>query len=306
MSDVEYLQKVLKSQTLDADSSELKALQQQRKKVEQLLHKAFRSSPTIRYGGSIAKGTMIKESYDLDLPCYFPHDDTSAGSTLREIYESVAKALEQEYFVERKTSALRLRDHTRENYMVDFHVDVVPGRYIDDDKNDVFLYQASGEKERLKTNLEVHIQHIRDSGVVDAVRLIKLWRVRNRVTVRQFVLDLLTIKLLKEQESADLDAQLRYVWEQFRDHPDELSVEDPANPEGNDLTDLLDQARASLSAVASSTLATLDSQGWEAVFGKIEDPDSSDKRAALHRIAASVIAPTKPWTCGNEVALVYF
>jgi hypothetical protein len=295
MNDIEYLQEVLKSQTLDDDGKELKALHQQRKKVERLLHKEFGDAPTIRYGGSLAKGTMIKESYDLDLPYYFPHDDNSAGTTLKEIYESVAKTLEKEYFVERKTSALRLRDCTHENFMVDFHIDVVPGRYIDGDDGDVFLFQAAGNKERLRTNLDVHIKHVRDSGVVDAIRFIKLWRVRNGIVIKQFVLDLLTIKLLKRQKSVSLDEQLRYVWEQFRDRADDLSVEDPANPEGNDLSDMIDQARSSLSSVARSTLALLDAQGWEAIFGKVEDSDDTDKQAALRRIAASVTVPTKPW-----------
>ena len=52
------------------------------------------SSPTIRYGGSKAKGTMIKEAYDLDMTCYFGHDDTRAGQTLEDIYGNTRKALE--------------------------------------------------------------------------------------------------------------------------------------------------------------------------------------------------------------------
>jgi hypothetical protein len=35
------------------------------------------------------------------------------------------------------------------------------------------------DKKRLKTNLDVHLDHVRDSGVIDAIRLAKLWGVRN-------------------------------------------------------------------------------------------------------------------------------
>ena len=106
MTDNEYLQAVLKSQDLADDSAELKALTARREDVEALLRRAFPdSSPTIRYGGSKAKGTLIKESYDLDIVCYFPHDDTTAGDTLEDIYNNVAAALEKDYAVERKRSA---------------------------------------------------------------------------------------------------------------------------------------------------------------------------------------------------------
>src|SRR5262245_26426721 len=189
MNDNEYLKQVLASQNLGEDSEELKTLQKHREKVEKLLRKAFGSKPTIQYGGSKAKGTMNKESYDLDLICYFSRNDTSAGETLEDIYNNVCKSLEKDYLVERRTSALRLKGRGTESG-VDFHIDVVPGRYVDDSKTDVFLHQENGTKERLKTNLQVHIDHVKNSGVVEAIRLMKLWRVRNQVTVRQFILEL--------------------------------------------------------------------------------------------------------------------
>ncbi len=292
MNDNDYLKQVLASQTLDENSEELKALRKRRDEVEKLLRKSFRSIPKIRYGGSMAKGTMIKESYDLDVICYFPHDSTIAGETLEDIYNNVCTALEKDYFVDRKTSALRLRSRDPENYQADFHIDVVPGRYIDDTETDVFLHQEGSTKERLKTNIQIHIDHVKGSGVVETIRLMKLWRVRNNVPVKQFVLDLLTIKLLQDHKSSSLTSQLKHVWQEFRDHPDELAVEDPANLNGNDLSDLVEAARWSLSSIASSTLITLENSGWEAVFINEED-----RKAALRRMAGSVRTPTKPW-CG--------
>jgi len=123
----------------------------------------------------------------------------------------------------------------------------------------------------------------------------KLWRVRNDVTVRQFILELLTIKLLKGKKSLSLTSQLKYIWQEFRDHPDSLCVEDPANPEGNDLSDLVKAARNSLSFIADSTLVKLEDKGWEAVFGKLDDSSDKDKGAALHIMVASVRTPTKPY-----------
>lgn len=297
MTNNEYLEAVLKSQTLAPDSDELKALQEQREKVEKLLRQHFeKSSPTIRYGGSKAKGTMIREAYDLDIACYFPHDDTVAGETLEDIYNNTRKALESDYWIESKPSALRLKDRDPKNFKVDFHIDVVPGRYTDDSKSDVFLYQSSGDKKRLKTNLDVHISYVRDSGVTDAIRLLKLWRIRNGLRIKHFALELLTIKLLKDRKSVSLAMQLQHVWTELRDHIDNVSIEDPANPTGNDLSHLLDRSiRSELSAVASTTLSAIESSGWQAVFGAVEEKPGKDKAESLRRAAAAVVTPTKPW-----------
>lgn len=300
MSDDNYLKDILKSQNLADDGDELKALRERRANVESLLRKHFSdSSPTIRYGGSVAKGTLIKESYDLDVICYFNHDDTAAGETLKDIYYDAKKSLESDYLIEEKPSALRLKSLDINQLGTDFHIDVVPGRFTDEEKSDTFLYQSSGEKCRLKTNLEVHISHVKDSGVIDAIRLMKLWRVRNglNLTVKNFALELLTIKLLDGKKNESLADQLKHVWTELRDKRDSLSIEDPANPDGNDLFELLNSGvRYALASVASSTLTLIENSGWESVFGTVEeDEEKTSKAKALRQAAAAVVTPSKPW-----------
>jgi hypothetical protein len=269
MDENKYLQQILKLQTLATDSKEMKNLRKHRKDVEDLIRAEFNSSAlTIRYGGSKAKGTMIKEAYDLDVICYFHHDDNSAGKTLEEIYSNVQELLSTQYFVELKPSALRIKDRDPANYAVDFHIDVVPGRYTDDSGSDVFLYQASGEKKRLKTNPDVHISHVKNSGLTDAIRLLKLWRVRNGLSIKHFALELLIIEILKGKHPNRLSHQLETVWTVFRDKIDDISIEDPANPTGNDLAALLNNSiRYELSSMATTTLRLIVDSGWEAVFG---------------------------------------
>ncbi len=298
MNNNDYVYEILRLQTLAPESDELKALQKHRADVEGILLEQFsKSNPTIRYGGSRAKGTMIKEAYDLDVICYFRHDDTAAGETLEEIYNNTAHALAPHYLIERKPSALRLKDRNPQQYGVDFHIDVVPGRYIDDSKTDTFLYQSSGEKKRLKTNLEVHINHVKDSGVIDAIRSNKLWRVRKALRVKLFALELLIIELLKDRQSSGLSHQLEHVWTELRDHSDDITIEDPANPTGNDLSELLNGSiRSELSSIAAATLQTLEDAGWQGVFGPLDDKSDHEKFGMLHRAATSVRTPTKPWS----------
>lgn len=293
MTATNYLDAVLREQTLTADSDELKKIRDERKKVEALLRREFKDAPpTIRYGGSMAKGTMIKAAYDLDLPCYFGREDTVAGESLKEIYDNVKAALDKDYFTDPKTSAIRLRAKDGE---LDFHIDVVPGRFVDGEDGDVFIHQASAEKQRLLTNLDTHIAHIRDSGLLDAIRLIKYWRDRNGLSIKTFVLELLVVELLKGRKTASLEKQLTHVWTEFRDNAANLRVEDPANPTGNDLSGYLDSVRSLLSTTARAALASVESGNWTAIFGEVEQEDEKEQVASLWRIAASVPVREKPW-----------
>jgi hypothetical protein len=274
MTTQKYLEAVLGAQTLEEEGAELKALRQHRSDVETLLRKHFKDcSPTIRYGGSYAKGTLIKEDYDLDVICYFPHDNTSAGHTLEDIYFNTREVLSGAYHVIEKPSALRLSSREGARTRVDFHIDVVPGRYTDETRGYTFLYQndPTGERERLRTNLDIHLSHIKNSGVVPAVRLIKLWRVRNKVPVKTFAIELLTIELLQDKKKYSLEKQLTHIWTELMDNVTKVVITDTANPTGNDLSDLLnDPIRSALSAAASATLAKIEQEGWEKVFGAVE------------------------------------
>lgn len=294
MTDDEYLEGVLQDQTFAPDSPELAELRKHREDVRSVLRSKLGSSPRINEAGSKKKGTMIRESYDLDMTCYLPHDDKTAGETLEDIYDNVEEALEEDYHTERKGSAIRLWDPEGE---VDFHVDVVPGRYVEGKDGDVYLHRTSGDKERLKTNLDVHVDHVRASGVVDAIKLMKYWRERESLDVKTFVLELSVIKLLEDRTEEPLSQQLMHVWTDLADNADSLTVEDPANPNGNDLSDLLDSVRAVLSDAAERTLETIEADGWQAVFGKLKDGEG-ERTEALRRIAVASTVRSKPWAYG--------
>jgi hypothetical protein len=306
MNPDEYLKKILEQQTFSDDDPELKELRDRRSELDKKLRTIFwKSSPSIKWAGSMAKGTMIRESYDGDMTCYFSCNEVETGRTLAEIHSAVKESLEDDYLIEVKASALRVRD--KADWTNDLHIDVVVGRYVDGSKSDVFLHRTTGEKERLKTNLQTHIDHIRNSGVTDAIRLMKLWKSRNGIeSAKAFVLELLVVKLLEKQSSLSLSAQLKYIWSKFRDNSDKLAIEDPANS-NNDLKGILDGCRLFLKSVASSTLSQIENEGWEAVFGSLETARQSDNRvenesrvAALEAAVTSVKVPTKPWMSGGR------
>ena len=172
----------------------------------------------------------------------------------------------------------------------------MPGRFTDNTKGDAFLHQPRGEKKRLKTNLQVHIEHVRDSGLTDSIKLAKLWKVLSGVTVKGFILELLVIEVLSASKDKPLDEQLLILWQCLRDEIDSLTVEDPANPTGNDLSGLFDQQKPALQLAADTTLQTIEQSGWAAVFGEVDDTTSETARVAVvQNLPRSRSEGAQPW-----------
>ena len=297
MTPDEYLERLLENQKLT--SAELDELRKHRGDVQELLEDHFSDSdPNIQYAGSYKKKTMIRDSYDLDVVCYFPSGDDDAGDSLQDIYDSTYEALSENYHVERKTSALRVMEKGALVSRTDFRIDVVPGQFTDDSESDAFLHQEGGEKARLKTNLLAHVEHIRDSGVCDAIKLLKLWKYQRQVRIKTFILELLVVDLLKHRKSARLSTQLIHVLTEFRDSAEDLAVVDPANA-NNDLTPHLDAARGDLRAWALTTLDYIENDEWESVFGKVpEEKKSHQSLAAAVGTVAATGPSNKPWLPG--------
>lgn len=125
----------------------------------------------------------------------------------------------------------------------------------------------------------------------------KLWKTRRGLRVKQFVLELLIIDLLKDKKNRSLEAQLNHVWKSLADATEALKVEDPANPTGNDLSEFLKSVWSELSARAKDTLDLIEQSGWEALFGTLEEDEkkNEEKKSAFVRAAATIVTPTKPW-----------
>lgn len=298
----EYLHAVLDEQSLTQNSEELEALRKRGAEVKDLLRSAFSAySPSVRNAGSFEKGTMVRASYDLDLLCYFPAD-TDVGENLQEIYDEVASVLVEEYTISKKRSAIKLLDPTDHEDPVYFHVDVVPGRFIDGPDGDVHLHQRSGEKNYLKTNPEKQIGHVRDSGVRPAIKLAKVWRERSGFSLATFVLELLVIDLLDGREDDALEEQLKHFWSELKEQADSLSVTDPAN-DNNDLSEILDAgAKAALARAAERALDRVEDEDWKAIFGEVEELDKDEKVEAAKAMGASVSTKIKPWSHGRPLA----
>jgi len=300
MSGNEYLESLLDSQKLDEHSEEWQTLDVEAAKIEAIIRDAFPNSDlNFTHGGSRAKGTMIRADYDLDEVAYFDHDDTEPGETLKEIYDNVVEVLSEHYNVRSKRSALRLR--TKDDRRL--WIDVVPGRYVDDAPSYVFIHQNEGDKDRLKTNIETHIAHVRDSGCTDVIMLAKFWRTLNalRRELKTFPLELLVIEVLSDNNGGNLKDRFMRVLTAFADDIDNLHIEDPANLTGNDLSHALpDALRKKISRITRNTLDAVEEHGWEHVFGQVEFAKAEFPRIeVLRSTAAAAPIRTQPWGCDD-------
>lgn len=265
-----FLQELLVAQDLSIEQEN--ELQAHKKEVTDFLRVEFGTAPAIKYAGSREKGTMIAEQYDLDIVCYFPSDDTRS---LKEIREDVSNHLKKKYLIQPKASAERITDIKGSSTPNGYHIDVVPGRFIEDTK-DVFLHVAYGDKERMQTNLKVHIDHIVNSGCVPAIRLAKLWACRNNVGIKTFILELFVVRALSgSRNKENLTESFRKVLEIFKEEFGTLQLVDPANSNNvvsrlmspSEQTMVVHSAEEALNQISQSD----DVADWKSVFQEQND-----------------------------------
>lgn len=315
MKTSDYLNEILEYQSLfsntsDSDSPELKVLREEKKIIASILESKFGCDSFKLYnGGSYIKNTMVKVSYDFDLPCYFYQGNTAAGSTLKEIYGNIGSILEsnEEYQVEYKNSAIAIKKLIRESGEYKYtHLDIVPGRFTSEDPSkdsDANLYQKFSDKNWLKTNTGVQIRFIRDSGLTSVIRLLKIWR--NHISLNKelktFILELLCIKICSEFAwSSDYEGALLHFWT-VCSNPDTISkvaIEDPANPQGNLLTDAKSDVLTWLIPASQKALQNINNGKWNDNFESILKSglvvgDSFPNILTQERTTFS--QPAKPW-----------
>lgn len=224
MNPEKYLQNLLTSQ--DLSPQQTRDLESHKKEITDFLQTEFGTDPVIKYAGSWAKGTMIRERYDLDIVCYFPHNDSRS---LKDIRQDVATHLKSKYLLRPKASAERILDLKGSAAPIDFHIDVVPGRFIEG-SNNVFLHVEGGEKDRLMTNLKTHIDTIANSGCVPIIRLVKLWAHRNNISLKTFVLEMFVVDSLQGSKNKNsLTEGFKEVISAFKNNFASARIVDPAN-----------------------------------------------------------------------------
>ena len=174
----------------------------------------------VQYSGSFAKGTAVRGGTDVDL---FVSLKTSMGGPMRDLYNNLYSALATWRFRPRQQNVsigLTVRG---------LSVDVVPARRHAGTGQDHSLYRhRTGTW--TKTNVDRHIQIVRDSGRIDEIRATKIWRRLHGLEFPSIYLELVVIRALSRQRNG-LAVNFLTVLEWLSNHIQNTAILDPANTE---------------------------------------------------------------------------
>ena len=110
-----------------------------------------------------------------------------------------------------------------------------------------------------------HIDTVRGSGRVDAIRLMKLWKERREVPFRKsFLLEVMTIEGCKGTRFHDHAGQVMAALGYIRDNIEANLALDPANTNNSLSDDLGVDARKRIKAAAAAAIAA---RSWGELFG---------------------------------------
>ena len=249
-SDV-YLRSLLRQQELTP------AIAQELHELRDLIQSqitVLNGAPRFYYAGSYAKGTLVREDFDLDIVAYWP---ATAGYNLGDIFQAVGEQLRRSWnIVNAKTVSWEVP------FNDGFHIDVVPGRAIDATYYYANLYRRD-TRTWMQTSIKKHIDSVRGSGRQEVIRLVKLWRTRNQLRLKSFVLEQLVIRGASGTRFDNLESQLVAALTFLAESAETARVVDPANS-NNVLSD--DISAGDLRAVALAAQWALNARSWQGVF----------------------------------------
>jgi len=202
----------------------------------------------IVYTGSVAKGTGISGTTDLDIFISLKHD---TPHTLEDIYERLYRWSEIAHWLPRRQNvSIGL------NYL-GVKIDLVPGKLQEGWKHYHALWRHKA-KGWTQSAPEIHVDKVIASGRTREIRAIKVWRKNHHLDFPSFYLELAVLKALSgcgRSLESNVQRTLGYIAENI----ETVAFEDPANTANmisNDLTS------AEKTIVAEQAQRSHDEQDW--------------------------------------------
>lgn len=205
------------------------------------------------YSGSYAKGTAIRGRTDVDI---FISLKSDTPNTLKEIFDRLHSWISQNGYTYARKQNVSV--HVVHNGA---EVDLVPAVHLGGNTEDHWLYVNKSNRERTKTNIDVHIDLVRNSGRINEIILTKIWRKNHNLDFPSFCLELAVIEALKYKRGGLADnflAVLDYLSNGFAS----ARFVDPANT-NNIISD--DLTNAEKRGIASQAGQSIRQQSWSSV-----------------------------------------
>ncbi len=249
----EFFQKLINAQEIS--QKQLDQLDALYEKIEDVLKSGLKGEISTYKGGSIVKGTGLKESFDLNIVVY----STDSNKKPRDFHAEVGRVLRKKWKNSRPKNLgweIRIKSN--------FHVDVLPATLTNRDPKYALFYDTVTEGP-LETSIEYQDELIRDSNRNLAIKLLKLWKLRRKSTINSFLLENIVVNCCRGIKRDQLEKQLTRIFKHVKDNlkSDSLKITDPANSD-NDLSALI--STSTKAGLKTSIKETEESKTWNKVF----------------------------------------
>ena len=208
----------------------------------------------VKPSGSTAKGTAVKGSADLDV---FISLKSSTTETLGQVYDSLFN-----YFGKHtKSHGLKRR---RQNVSVrifykGLEIDFVPGKKIAGYHVWHSLHVRRDAKTWTQTNIDHHISLVKNSGRVEEIILLKIWRDINKLAFPSIYLEMIVLEALHGRNKGNIANNFQIILEYLSSKGTfrTKSIYDPANG-NNKISGLLTMAeKRNINSTANKSLKLL-------------------------------------------------
>jgi hypothetical protein len=197
-----------------------------------------------QYSGSYAKGSAIVGSSDVDI---FLSLSNQSFANHADQYNDLMSFLRKEGLNPKMQNvSIRISKNG-------FPIDLVPGWKHQGNTKDHSLY-VSKQQTWTKTNVETHIILVKYSGVLNEIRLAKIWREKHKLDFPSFFLELTVRDALLSCRISGLSGRFSKVLAFLRDSFVNNRIQDPANSKNIISNDLSTEEKRLISGVASDSI----------------------------------------------------
>ena len=177
----------------------------------------------IKLVGSVAKGTAITKTTDIDIFISL-NPSVSSSNTLEDVYKTLHKRFDLSGHNPREQNVSVGINHTG------LKIDVVAGVQQNTLGTDHSIWKRKAQT-WTKTNVDTHVRHVSGSGRTADIKAVKIWRKLRGLDFPSFYLELSVIEALKGKPllfgspSDNFVTVMNYLNDEFIDK----NITDPAN-----------------------------------------------------------------------------
>ena len=184
--------------------------------------------------GSMAKGTAISLSSDVDYLISLTSNCNENIGGLRSIYNSLYTELSRHY------NNIRKQNVSIRIIVNGLKIDITPARKYSGNTNYHSLYLSKRDT-WTQTNIQQHINDVKNSNRLNEIKLLKIWRELNRLNFTSIYLEYIVLDILKYKPYNNLENNFLYILQELAkdfNNPLNKRITDPSNS-NNILSDLL-------------------------------------------------------------------